>query len=172
MAEIKPDKKPLVLLASARYASATERLVKLLLAQEKYTCINLLDFEINSYSYSGEYAEADAFLKVVRQMQQHEKLIFATPVYWYAMSGLLKIFFDRLTDLVTIEKQMGRSLKGKEVYVLAVGSDEALPLGFEEPFRLTAAYFDMTYAGCYYRPEAKLIAPLPGSADFLRRLYL
>ena len=57
---------------------------------------------------------------------------------------------DRLTDLTTIRKEWGKSLKGKCVVILAVGSDEHLPEGFEIPFKQTAEYLDMEYWGSIY----------------------
>jgi len=89
---------------------------------------------------------------------QHRVVVFATPVYWYAMSGILKTFFDRLTDLVTVQKYSGRKLEGKSVFVLTVGSDEKLPDGFEIPFELTSQYFDMDYKGCIYHSTQKSIS--------------
>ena len=93
---------------------------------------------------------ADDFLAIVEKMAVAEKIVFATPVYWYAMSGSLKIFFDRLTDLISTSKDMGRALAGKEVYLLATGSDSVLPDSFEIPFIKTSEYFDMAYRGTCY----------------------
>ncbi len=47
-------------------------------------------------------------------VDKYDVLIFATPVYWYSMSGIMKVFFDRITDLLTIKKDIGRKLKGKK----------------------------------------------------------
>jgi multimeric flavodoxin WrbA len=66
------------------------------------------------------------------------------------MSGLMKNFMDRFTDLITVEKQRGRQLRGKKTFLLAVGADKELPEGFEIPFRLTSEYFKMTYLGAIY----------------------
>ena len=53
-------------------------------------------------------------------MVQYEQIIFATPIYWYAMSAQLKTFFDRMTDLLTIHKPLGRQLrKGKKMFLIA-----------------------------------------------------
>lgn len=77
-------------------------------------------------------------------------IVFATPVYWYAMSGSLKIFFDRLTDLVTTSKELGRALAGKKVYLFATGTDEELPFGFDTPFIKTSEYFSMSFKQSIY----------------------
>ena len=31
-------------------------------------------------------------------IEKYDTLIFATPVYWYSMSGIMKVFFDRKND--------------------------------------------------------------------------
>ncbi len=66
------------------------------------------------------------------------------------MSGLMKTFFHRFTDLVTTKKHLGRRLKGKSTLLLAVGADQELPNGFEIPFKLTSDYLNMSYQGCIY----------------------
>lgn len=143
---------PLIILASNRRESNTENLLIKLYADDTYRLINLLDYHIQPYNYSGTYHADDSFNDIVSVMLQHDDLIFATPVYWYAMSGLLKTFMDRLTDIVTIQKATGKQMQGKTLSVIAVGSDPHLPQGFEVPFLLTARYFCMTYKGCTYKP--------------------
>jgi NAD(P)H-dependent FMN reductase len=142
--------KPLIILGSARKSGDTAKLVTSLFSPESVTRIDLLDYKINPYLYDGSYGKDDDFMKIVAQMLTHQRIVFATPVYWYAMSGLMKNFFDRLTDLVTVEKKIGRSMKGKQTFLLAVGAEDVLPLGFEEPFRLTSSYFDMEFIAALY----------------------
>jgi hypothetical protein len=66
------------------------------------------------------------------------------------MSASLKIFFDCLTDLTENYKAQGKSLKGKQAWVIASGTEEILPEGFEVPFRRTRDYFGMIYRGAAY----------------------
>lgn len=79
-----------------------------------------------------------------------DRLIFATPVYWYSMNSTMKVFFDRLTDLTDIEKKKGCALAGKQAWLIATGTDEALPEGFEFSFAGTCGYFDIEYRGAAY----------------------
>jgi len=80
-------------------------------------------------------------------MIEADLIILATPIYWYTMSGHMKAFLDRWTDLVTTHKSKGRALKGKKVGVIAQSTSDAMPVGFEIPFKLTAEYMDMEYVG-------------------------
>ncbi|GAB2541892.1 flavodoxin family protein [Rufibacter soli] len=128
------ESRPLILLASARKDSGTHRLVRTVFHGTPHQLLDLLDYQIGPYRYENDYPPQDEFLKIIEQVLQHQVIVLATPVYWYAMSGLLKTFFDRLTDLVTVQKPLGRKLQGKTIFLLAVGTDSELPDGFEVPF--------------------------------------
>ena len=89
----------------------------------------------------------DDFLKVVAAMIDCETIVFATPVYWYNMSAIMKTFFDRMSDLLKVRKDLGRQLKGKKMCVIACSSDRTTYPALWEPFKLTAAYLEMEYSG-------------------------
>ena len=144
------ENKPLIIIGSARKESDTRKCIDLLFSGIPSELIDLLDFNIYPYNYSGEYFNDDEFLNVMEKFSSHNIIIFSTPVYWYAMSGIMKIFFDRLTDIVTINKEIGRGLKGKKILGIAVGAEDLLPLGFEIPFKLTSEYFEMEFVGLLY----------------------
>lgn len=146
-------KTPLIILGSARKNSDTQKLVELVFEGAAYELIDLLDHSISHYNYKEEYPDTDEFLTIVEQMLQHNVIVFATPVYWYSMSGYMKVFFDRLTDIVSSQKHLGRKLKGKKVALLSVSNSNELPEGFEIPFRDTAIYLDMEYLGCFFSPS-------------------
>ncbi|SNR63364.1 flavodoxin family protein [Hymenobacter mucosus] len=153
---------PLVILGSARSDGDTQQWVAKVLADVPHTVVDLLKWPIAPYSYPHDYPTEDTFLRLTDLMLQHPVVVFATPVYWYSMSGRMKNFFDRLTDLVEEpHKQLGRQLAGKHAFLLAAGSDEEWPEGFEEPFRRTAEYFDMHFEGSLYH-SSKL--PFPTEA--------
>ena len=142
--------KTIVILGSSRKDSNTLQAVKDLCPFPEYEVINLLELRIYPYLY--EDSAIDDFESIARKMASADNIIFATPVYWYSMSGNMKNFFDRLTDLLGKYKSIGKSLAGKSTYLIATGSDQELPVGFEEPFRRTSEYFQMSFRETYYRP--------------------
>ena len=122
--------------------------------------VDLVQLEIGPFDYEDPN-RGDGFEALVDALLAHQAVVFASPVYWYAMSGHMKIAFDRLTDLLLTPegRARGRALAGRDVWVLATGNDETAPECFTEPFRLTALYFDMRYRGCCYLRCGKDAAP-------------
>lgn len=140
---------PLVILGSARPDGETRKAVDIAFPPGTIELVVLPDFTIGGYDYNHVNTD-DAFGPIARKMAEAEKIVFATPVYWYAMSAPLKIFFDRLTDMTENLKALGKNLSGKAVWVIATGAEESLPDGFEVPFSRTADYFGMRYRGSAY----------------------
>ena len=142
--------KPLIILGSSRKKSDTKKFLDVVIADIDHTLIDLLDYPVSGYDYSHNYPANDSYPKIITEVLNHNTIVFATPVYWYSMSALMKTFFDRFSDLVTYKKEIGRLLKGKSTLLLAVGADLELPHGFESPFKLTSAYLDMQFLGSIY----------------------
>jgi multimeric flavodoxin WrbA len=141
----------LVIIGSARHSGDTHRLVAQVLADVPHTLVDLLDWPVAPYNYQNDYPSEDAFQHLAELMLQHQAIVFATPVYWYSMSGTMKTFFDRFTNLTDTHKQLGRQLAGKHAFLLTIGSDQELPEGFEVPFRRTVEYFHMTFEVTLYQ---------------------
>ena len=142
--------KTIVILGSAREESQTLKAVKALCPFPEYEVIDLQKLKVEHYRYNQ--TSDDDFLKIAQKMQTAENIVFATPVYWYSMSGRMKVFFDRLTDLLFTHKAIGKNLKGKKTFLIASGSDPELPLGFEIPFKLSSEYFEMSFEKSFYLP--------------------
>jgi multimeric flavodoxin WrbA len=140
----------IVILASARGDSNTLTAVQRLSPVPDYELIDLRSMRIAPYDYLHPQDDSDDFLRIVQKMLDSETIVFATPVYWYAMSGLMKIFFDRFSELLSTHKPMGKALKGRTTYLVSTGAERELPPGFETPFKLTSEYFKMNYAGAFY----------------------
>ena len=141
--------KTAVILASSRKNGNTHQLVQCYINRHSGDVFDLSDFEISVYDYEHHNSDDD-FIKLINRLLKYDRLVFATPVYWYAMSAQMKVFFDRLSDLLTVNKQAGRRLRGKSCFVLATGTDDSAPQCFAQPFRLTCDYLAMRYLGMLY----------------------
>jgi len=140
----------LVILGTARNDSNTRKAIEKLCPFSDYELVELKDARIGHYEYDHQLNRNDDFIGIARKMLDADNIVFATPVYWYAMSGRLKVFFDRLTDLLSTHQSIGKSLKGKKTFLIASGTDTDLPFGFEIPFRMTSEYFEMSYEKAFY----------------------
>ncbi len=148
--------KPLVIFASSRSDGNSMRLVRRVIGENEVEFIDLREQDISYYDYESKNS-GDDFLAIAEKMTRAEVIIFVTPVYWYSMSGILKVFFDRFTDLITIHKALGRALAGRKCFLVASGADIELPPGFEEPFSATCNYLNMEYKGCLYSSSTTAI---------------
>ena len=136
----------LLLQSSARPHGNTHQVAARLAAQLGAEHLDLLDFDIAPFNYEQVYPGNDDFLQLVQtHLLPRPRIILASPVYWYSMSGPLKIFFDRLSDLLMSHKELGRQLRGKRMSVLSVGNDAEWYPAFFAPFRLSAEYLGMEY---------------------------
>jgi multimeric flavodoxin WrbA len=155
--------RPLVIVGSSRKESDTRKFIDKIFDGSDFTLIDLLDLHIQPYDYSHAYPANDQYDLLVEAFLSHHRIVFASPVYWYSMSSQMKTVFDRFSDLVTYKKMVGRQLKGKDTFLVAVGADQIMPEGYEIPFRETSDYLDMQYLGSIYHctknifPENKLI---------------
>lgn len=129
--------------------------------------VDLADMNLHPFDYRSAH-QRDAFDQIVTHFLATRHLLFATPVYWYAMSGVMKTLFDRLTDLLSHRDsaRRGRQLEGRHIWLIASGTDPDLPEGFEVPFRSTADYFRMTWEGaCYVQMPNDAMKGLDGVAS-------
>ena len=134
-------------MGSSRSDGNTRKIVGYIQERIDASFIDLNDYQIAYYDYDGNYPEEDNFLDLMERVVGYDQIIFATPIYWYAMSAQLKTFFDRLTDCLKIRKDIGYALKGKKMFMVSCGSDEEIPKGFEVPFKDSADYLHMKYGG-------------------------
>lgn len=127
----------------------TSRLIQQLFPNT--SSLNLLDYNIEIYNYNETYSDCDQFISIIEEIIQYEEIIFATPVYWYAMSSLMKIFFDRITDLLHSNNQLGYQLKNKNIQVVTSSNGNHLDEIFFEPFKETCKYLEMHFIkGSHY----------------------
>lgn len=136
----------IIIQGSSRSKGNTNKIVEILREGLRCDLIDLNLHTINHYNYEHKNKHDD-FLMLMRQIVEYDLIIFITPVYWYSMSGLMKTFFDRITDCLKIEKETGRKLRGKYMAAISCGSDDNEIEGFFVPFQKSADYLGMTYIG-------------------------
>ncbi|RZA06104.1 MAG: hypothetical protein EOP11_11170 [Proteobacteria bacterium] len=143
----------LVILGAAEGGQQTKAFAEASYGAGELERVDLARCKLPQFRY-GQEANADPeFLALIEKMLAADLVVFATPVYWYSMGSHMKLFFDRLTDLLSGPyKQLGERLASKKMRLLATGAGPRLPLGFEAPFAQTAIYLGMDYLGADYRP--------------------
>ncbi len=135
----------LILQASARPDGDTHHVATELARRLEADHLDLLDFTVHYFRYEQTYPADDQFLELVDIWLRYDRIVFASPVYWYSMSGYLKVFFDRISDLLMKHKDLGRQLRGRQLAVLAVSNDGVVEECFFGPFELSAGYLGMDY---------------------------
>ena len=139
--------KALIITGSSRYDGDTKALQELIVSQSTWDSLDLNDYTFSYYDYQHENRTDDFIPMMKKIIESYDTLILITPVYWYAMSGIMKVFFDRLTDLITIEKDLGRKLRGKQMAVISTSNGNNLGENFWLPFKASADYLGIKYLG-------------------------
>lgn len=87
----------------------------------------------------------DDYEQVMASFAQADDIVLGTPVYWYGMTGQLKVFMDRWFDSYT----NGFAFAGKRVYLLVVGADapQAKALGITQAVQHSCEWLKMTFQG-------------------------
>lgn len=140
-------KKTVIIQASAKSFGNTHKVVSYLNKDQEFTIIDLKTKNIGPFEYDFSNANDD-FLPLIEQIiKNYNTIIFATPVYWYTMSGILKTFFDRISDLLYFKKELGRKLRGKKMAMISNSAENDRHKGFKMPFIESANYLGMHYLG-------------------------
>jgi len=109
--------------------------------------VDLASQRMSSYDYEHRNRNDD-FEPLMRRVLAHDQIVFATPIYWYAVSPAMKVFLDRISDLLELPDLLpeGRRLRGKNAYVVCTSvSDEpaeAFVGAFLETFNYLGVHFN------------------------------
>lgn len=117
--------------------------------------IHLKDYEIKPiedlrHSSDGFQEINDDYNTIIDHILPHDILIFATPIYWFSMSGTMKNFIDRWSQTLKDANypDFKTIMSSKKAYVIAVGGDtpslKGLPLiqQFQYIFHFIGTTFD------------------------------
>ena len=136
----------IIVQGSSRNNGNTNKIVQILRNHLECDLSDLSEFDIRQYDYENGN-QNDDFMSTIKKIVEYDLIIFATPVYWYTMSGTMKTFFDRITDCLKLEKETGRKLRGKNMAAISCGSDSTENESFFIPFEKGAEYLGMNYLG-------------------------
>lgn len=143
------DNKTAILLGTSNKNGNTSALVDFVATSINASVFKLKDYVISPFDYDHKNIDDD-FIPLVKKLLEFDHIIFASPVYWYTMSAQMKIFFDRLSDLLHIKKELGRKLRGLSASVISTGSSQKPERSFEEVFINSFNYLSMDYKGMLY----------------------
>lgn len=143
--------KAVIILGSSRSDGNTAKMCQYVSQKHSIPCIDLNDYEVSYFDYQHLNA-GDDFLKLIKNIAEYDTWIFASPIYWYSMSGIMKVFFDRITSLLMFDKPLGRKLRGIRMGLMSCSSDDEPVDCFYQPFVLSADYLGMSYLGHVHGP--------------------
>ena len=108
----------MALFSSSRRHGNTGRLIDRIARELDIEVVDLTTLRMSSYDYD-HLNRNDDFEPLMKHVLTHEQIIFATPIYWYAVSPAMKIFLDRFSDLLEVPELLpeGRRLRGKNAYI-------------------------------------------------------
>jgi multimeric flavodoxin WrbA len=138
----------IALFSSARRRGNTGRLLDRVAHELGIEVVDLASRRIQPYDYE-HLNRGDDFEPLMQHVLRHEQLLFATPIYWSAVSPALKVFLDRISDLLELPDLLasGRRLRGKKAYVLCTSINAEPSSAFAGAFLETFEYLGMQYAG-------------------------
>ena len=138
----------ITLFSSSRRNGNTGTLINLVAHKTGMEVIDLDKANISPFDYEHKN-KGDDFLPLMEKVLTYENIIFASPVYWYAVSPAMKIFLDRISDLLTFPDllDMGRKLREKNGYIVSTSISQEISPIFIGAFVKTFDYLGMNYGG-------------------------
>lgn len=143
------ETRTVIIVGSSRSTGNTAELAIAIASKLQASVIDLNQYQIAPFDYEFKNRDDD-FLALMKQVLSFDRIILATPMYWYAPSAVMKTFMDRISDLLKVEKDLGRQLRTKKAALLGTGCDAIPAACFEQIFQLTFDYLGMAYQGMLY----------------------
>jgi multimeric flavodoxin WrbA len=140
--------KTIAVIASSRRHGNTGKLIDWVAEELNIDVIDLSVLNISLFDYEHKNIDDD-FLPLMDHILKNDNIIFASPVYWFAMSAQMKIFIDRMSDFLSVVelKDQGRKLRGKVGYVASTSISFQLDDSFIDSFTNTFEYLGMGFGG-------------------------
>ena len=163
----------IALFASARRHGNTGQLLDCVAGELGIEVVDLGALQMSAYDYEHRN-RGDDFEPLMARVLDREQLIFASPVYWYGVSSPMKLFLDRISDLLDIDELLaqGRRLRGKRAFVACTSVVEEAPASFIDAFRDTFDYLGMRFGGLLHANCNNGYEPAKYEADIRRFVAL
>jgi multimeric flavodoxin WrbA len=138
----------IALFGSSRRHGNTGRLLDHLVANVGIEVVDLAQLNISPYDYDHQN-RGDDFEPLMKRVLSFDKIIIASPVYWYAVSPPVKVFLDRISDFLDIPELLeeGRRLRGKTGYIVCTSIYPDAPESFIGALAQTFTYLGMRQGG-------------------------
>jgi multimeric flavodoxin WrbA len=138
----------IALFSSSRRRGNTGQLIDRIALELNIEVVDLASQRISSYDYE-HLNRNDDFEPLMKRVLEHDQIIFATPIYWYAVSPAMKVFLDRISDLLELPDLLseGRRLRGKTAHVVCTSISDEPSAAFMDAFRETFGYLGMRFGG-------------------------
>jgi multimeric flavodoxin WrbA len=138
----------IALFSSSRRLGNTGQLIDRIASDLNIEVVDFAGQRMSSYDYEHRNRHDD-FEPLMQRVLAHNQIIFASPIYWYAVAPAMKVFLDRLSDLLEIPDLLaeGRRLRGKNAYVVCTSVGDEPSGAFMEAFLDTFSYLGMHFGG-------------------------
>jgi multimeric flavodoxin WrbA len=163
----------ITLFGSSRRHENTGRLVDCIAKRVGIEVVDLATKRLSPYDYEHRN-RGDDFEPLMRRVLGFDQIIFASPVYWYAVCPPMKVFFDRISDFLDLPDLIdeGRQLRGKRAYVACTSIYAEVPKPSIGAFVDTFDYLGMRFGGLVHANCRDGYAPAEHDADACKFVQL
>lgn len=106
--------------------------------------------------------------KMLRTLCEADVLVFATPVYYYAISGQLKTFIDRMNPLYSVKQKI------HDIYLIATAAENETRTfkGVKEDIKgYIDCYDDKTLKGTLFAGGVNDVGEVKSHKDYMKKAY-
>ena len=138
----------IALFSSSRRNGNTGQFLDRIAAESSLEIVDLGSMRISQYDYEHRN-RGDEFEPLMQRVLAHDKIVLASPVYWYSVSPPLNVFLDRITDLLELPDLLdeGRRLRGKTAFIVCTSIYDEAPKSFVGSLTETFEYLGMRLGG-------------------------
>jgi multimeric flavodoxin WrbA len=159
----------IALFSSGRRNGNTGQLMDRIAGDLDIEVVDLSEKSISPFDYEHRNRDDD-FEPLIAHVLGFDQLIFASPVYWYAVAAPMKVFIDRLSDLLDVPDLLdqGRRLRGKTGHFVCTSISEEPDAPFVQAFKETFEYLGME-VGAFMHANCEDGYDAPRYEDDIRR---